>query len=160
MRRSVAVLRSLASLLLGLLVITMVAESIEFVLVGTLRGDFSQDPERYFATRNRPAVLSAKMFYNFFAAAVGGAIAYLMAPAKRRLHVLGLAALQVAALVFALITPSLSSTGPLWMWASLIPVSVLGVSLGAVVVERRQARPPHVTKSALGKRRPGGAPQL
>ena len=140
MSRTASVLRSLASLLVGLLAITMIAESIEFTLVGTLRGDFSQDPARYFATRNQPAVLSAKMFYNFFAAAVGGAAAFLIAPTKRRLHVAGVAALQVLALGYALVTPSVRSTGPLWMWVSLIPLSVMGISLGAVLVERRWAR--------------------
>ena len=147
MSRPVSVLRSLASLLLGLLAITIVAEAIEFTLVGTLRGDFSQDPERYFATRNRPAVLVAKMFYNFFAASVGGAVACLIAPTKRRLHVAGVAALQVLALGFALVTPSLRSTGPLWMWVSLLPVTVVGLSLGAVMVERRLERSVHGTTS-------------
>lgn len=132
-------IRSLASLGAGLLVTTVVAEAIEFMLVGILRRDFSPDPTSYFATRNRPVVLGAKMFYNLFAATAGGVAAFLIAPTNHRLHVGGVAALQVLGICLAMVIPSLRNTGPMWMWVSLIPVSIMGLGLGAFVVERTRA---------------------
>lgn len=138
MKRLTTVLRSIGSLVIGLFVISLVVEGIEFVLVGMLRGDFSPDPEPYFATRNQTGFLIGKMFYNLFGAACGGVVAYLIAPSRRRRHLFGLAAIQVLAFGYAMWTPSLRSTGPLWMWVCLIPVSVLGIALGGVILERRR----------------------
>jgi len=131
MTRWAAAGRSVGAIVLGMAAITFVVEGIEFVLVALVNGGILTDPEPYLAIRNQPLFLAAKMLYNTTAAAVGGRVSAVVAGRSPLLHAGVLAAAQTAGFGFALLSEEMRSTGPLWMWLTLAPLSAAGIFLGA-----------------------------
>jgi|GEM_PF-3205017 hypothetical protein len=107
--------RSVASILIGMMVITFVAETIEFVLIAVLNGGILTDQEAYFAVRNRSGVLVAKLFYNGGAAFLGGYVAALIAGKSEVSYGLALAGFQLLGFVYGMTDPEISGTIPDWM---------------------------------------------
>lgn len=68
-------LRSVLGVFFGLMLISLIAEGIEFLLVALVRGSITTDQDVYFEIRNRPAMLTAKFIYNSVAGLAGGCIA-------------------------------------------------------------------------------------
>lgn len=138
--RAAPVLRSLAAIVVGLAVITMVTEGIEIALVTLVHGERTTDPEVYFGVRNQGWFLAVKLAYNSTAAALGGFLAAWVAGRAERRHGVGLAAVQTAAFGMALATPDMRQWTPDWMWAALIVVSIGGIMLGATMRARAHDR--------------------
>lgn len=130
--RIVRLARSLAAIVLGLLLISLLAEAIEFALVALLNGGATTDPAVYFGIRNRPMVLATKLAYNALAGLAGGYVAAWVAGRAGRWHALVLALIQAATLLWALLSP-LGSSAPGWLWVALIltmtPATVAGGAL-------------------------------
>lgn len=141
MKNASALLRSLAALVAGLVVISLFVEALEMALVTLVAGEVVSDPTEYFAIRNRPLFLAAKLLYNTAGAALGGMLVVVVAGRRPLLHATLLAGIQTLAFVWALSTPELRSTGPLWMWLALIPLSVGGIVVGAISMQRRRFTP-------------------
>jgi len=128
--------RSIVGVLAGLLLISLIAEGIEFALVTALRGGSTQpDAVAYFAVRNQPGVLALKLVYNNVAALAGGYVAAWVAGRMAVLHGLLLAIVQAAGLVYGMTVSGYADFTPTWMWFALLvtmpPAVVLGSSLRA-----------------------------
>ncbi len=128
------ILRLAAGILAGLVAVTAITESIEFVTVKLLSGRsmeyLAQNQDEYFAVRNRTGVLMFKQLYNFFAAVAGGYLMTLIASAYRKIGLYALVALQSLALVWGGFFSEFSTTGPAWIWMALIVLTPVGFLLG------------------------------
>jgi MFS family permease len=133
-------LRSALAVVVGLLLISLIVEPLEFVLVRVVSGAAIADQEMYFAVRNQSAILAAKLFYNTAAAIVGGFVAARLARRAPLAHGVVLAAVQTVAFGWALVTPELRRTTPDWMWASLIVLTFAGIVAGSLLQRRRWAK--------------------
>lgn len=131
------ILRSVAGVFLGLVVISLIVESLEFGLVTLVHGGVTTDPDVYFGVRNRPGVLAAKLVYNSAAAVVGGLVVARVAGRAALAHGIVLAVVQTIAFGWALMNPALRQSTPDWMWASLIILTAAGIIGGSALEVRR-----------------------
>jgi len=137
------VLRSVLGALIGLFLISLIVEPLEFSLVTIVNGGVigQENQDEYYAIRNRDWFLALKMVYNTLAAMAGGYAAAVIAGRAPLRHAVAVAVLQTAGFGVALATPQFRETAPLWMWIALIPVSIAGILLGGWLRGRtRRAR--------------------
>lgn len=134
-------LRSIAAVVLGILLISVLAEATEFALVGLVNGSLTTDPERYLAIRNLNWFLWLKLGYNFAAGAIGGAVAAHIAGQRPLRHGAVVAGLQTVAFLAALSDAGTRATAPSWAWIGFILATGLGVLAGAYLVGRRLKAP-------------------
>ena len=132
--RIVVFARLVAGTLVGLVAITFVAESIEFLIVRVLSGKsfdyLSTHQDEYFEIRNQSGILITKLLYNSVAAIIGGYLMAWIARAHARIGLAILIGIQVIALVWGGFFSELSETGPLWMWLALIVLTPAGIYVG------------------------------
>jgi hypothetical protein len=133
-------LRSVLAVVAGLLLITAIVEPLEFGLVSLVNGSVTTDPDRYFAVRNRPWFLAAKLGYNTAAAVAGGFVTAWLARRSAVSHGAALAVVQTAAFAWALANPQMRQTAPVWVWAALIVLTFAGIMWGVLIQQRRHAR--------------------
>jgi len=131
-------LRTVGGVLAGLVLISMIAEGIEFVLVTALHGSVTMDPDTYFAIRNRPGVLAFKLVYNSVAALAGGFVCAWIAGRMEMLHGLLLAAVQTAGFIYGMTASPFAHTTPLWMWIVLTVLTAAAVFFGAHIRVRKK----------------------
>ncbi len=129
---------SVASILIGMMVITFVAESIEFAIVTMVNGSILTDEEAYFAIRNQSGILVAKLFYNGLAAFIGGYVAAWIAGKSERAHGIALAVLQLVGLIYGMTDPQISLTTPDWMWIAMIVTLMPLIVFGAIFRSRKR----------------------
>lgn len=128
--------RPLLGLIVGLVAISVIAESIEYLSVTLLNGAVTTNQAVYFGIRNRPLFLLYKLAYNSFAAWSAG---YLAAKTSGKYFFwIGsiLALIQVIGIIYAMLTPELYSQAPSWMWYSLIATMTPFCILGAKAFEK------------------------
>jgi len=134
-------LRSVLGMFLGLMVMSVIAEGIEFILVALVHGSVTTDQDIYFEIRNRPALLAAKFFYNSAAGLAGGYVTAWIAGRAPIWHGAFLAALQLAGLIYGMTASPYASTTPLWAWIGLAgtmtPIILFGSWLSRQRVMRR-----------------------
>jgi hypothetical protein len=133
------ILRSIFAVFAGLVLISVIVETLEFGLVTLVHGEVTTDPDIYFRVRNRPAFLATKVVYNAAAAIVGGLVATRLARRAPMAHGLVLAVIQTVAFGWALVTPALRRSTPDWMWACLIGVTFAGIMAGSLLQRHRGA---------------------
>jgi hypothetical protein len=133
-------LRSIGAVVIGLLVITLLVEPLEFGLVTLLHGGITTDPEVYFGVRNRPWVLVLKAIYNTGAAIVGGLVAARIAGRAPMAHGAALAAVQTAGFAWAVLNPELRRGTPDVMWTLLTVLTIAGILCGARLSRRQTPR--------------------
>ena len=131
------ILRSILAIAGGLFVLSLVAEGIELTIVTALNGSFTQEPAVYFAVRNRPAVLVAKLVYNTGAALLAGYVAAWIAGRAAFAHGVVLAAIQSALFVWGMMFSEFAGTTPTWAWVTLLPLMGAGILFGAHVLGSR-----------------------
>ena len=128
------VLRGTIVVIIGFVVLYLLVEGIEFAIVKLASGKsltyLSQNPDEYFSIRNRPWILGMKIIYSFVAAISSGVLVSLLAPRTNRTYTFVFTLLQLFALIWAGFISDLSTTGPTWMWISLIVVIPVGIYLG------------------------------
>jgi len=133
-------LRSVLAVVVGLLLISLIVEPLEFVLVALVNGAIVTEQEAYFTIRNQPALLAAKVAYNTAAAIIGGYVAAWIARRAPLAHGVTLALVQTVAFGWALTRPELRGTTPDWMWACLIVLTFAGIVAGSWLRRRRTAK--------------------
>ena len=140
------IVRSVLAIVLGMAVVTVVSEGIEFALVTALNGSVTTDLPRYFAVRNQPGVLAAKLVYNGLGALLGGYVAAAVAGRAPLAHGIVVAVLQLAGLLWGMLFSEYKDTSPTWLWlalaASMTPLIVAGAWL------RGRRRPASMRRSA------------
>ncbi len=133
-------LRSMAGVLAGLFLITLIAETIEFGVVTLLNGAVTTDQAAYFGIRNQPGVLAFKLLYNSAAAFAGGFACAWIAGRMYLVHGALLAVVQVVGLVYGMSVSEFAATTPRWMWIALLAISAVVIPSGAVAYARRAVR--------------------
>ena len=127
-------LRLILGIVLGIIVITFVAELIEFFLVKMVSGksfDYLQENQiEYFNIRNRKGILILKMFYSFLAGFLAGYILTFITKELAKTSIYILIFIQIISLIWAGFLSELSSTGPLWMWIYLIIIIPTAILIG------------------------------
>jgi len=140
-------IRSIFGVLVGLFLITLLVEPLEFAIVTLVNGGVVSEPDDYFAIRNRTWFLGMKFVYNTLAAVAGGFVCALIAGRAPFAHAGVVAVLQSAGFGYALATPEMRESAPLWMWLALIPLSIIGLLAGAWLYAKRRAPRDGVEKS-------------
>ena len=126
-------LRSIIAVLGGIGLVSVVVETLEFTLVNAAAGGTITDMAGYFAVRNQPGMLGAKLVYNSLAAALGGYMTAKVAGHAEMLHA-GIAALaQTAALIWGFTAGEYASSTPVWMRIALVLVTGPAMVGGAAV---------------------------
>ena len=127
--------RSIIALLGGIGLFALVTETLEFTLVTAASGGSINDMTAYFAVRNRPVILAAKVLYNTLAAILAGHMTAKIAGRRELLHTVVVAVVQTIALVWGFTAGEYASFTPVWMRVALVlttgPAMVLGASIRA-----------------------------
>lgn len=129
--------RSVIAVLGGIVLITLLVEPLEFVLVNATASQPVTDIAGYFAVRNQPGILAAKLVYNTAAAVLGGYMVARIAGYAELWHASGTALIQVVALggnVFG--GGEYAQYTPGWMWVALAVLSAPAIIAGAWVRAR------------------------
>ena len=128
-------IRSIIAVLGGMGLFALVTETLEFTLVTAAAGGAISDMAAYFAVRNRPVILAAKVLYNTLAAILAGYMTAKIAGRRELLHAAVLAVVQTIALVWGFTAGEYASFTPVWMRVVLVlttgPAMVLGASIRA-----------------------------
>lgn len=128
------IVRIVLSVLAGLILISFITESIEFLIVKLASGQsmeyLSTNQNLYFEVRNQTGILIAKMFYTSLSAVIAGIVTTLIAKSAAKMAIGILATLQTVSLIWAGFLSDLSSTGPVWMWVALIILVPTSIFLG------------------------------
>lgn len=135
-----SLLRSVASVIVGVVLTSLIVEPLEFGLVALLNGAPVTDPDTYLAIRNQPAFLAAKLVYNGLGGIAGGYAAALVAGRRPVLHAGVAAALQGALLLFAASDPMMRLSTPLWAWIGIGVTTPAGLLLGGWLRARRAVK--------------------
>lgn len=129
-------IRSLVAILGGIGLISIVAELLEFTLVAAAAGGPLTDLDAYFAIRNRPSILGAKLVYNTVAAILGGYVTARIAGRHEMEHARIAALVQTAALIYGFTAGEYASFTPPWMRLALIMLTAPAMLAGAMIRAR------------------------
>ena len=136
------VVRLILGVLAGLITITIVTESIEFLIVIIASGESTEElttnQKLYFAIRNQPIILISKLVYTTGAGIIGGFLTALISKSLPRPAALVLIVVQLVSLIWAGFISDLSSTGPVWMWVALIILVPSGIYYGYTKALKRK----------------------
>ena len=128
-------IRSIIAVLGGIGLFALVTEALEFTLVTAAAGGSISDMPAYFAVRNRPVVLAAKLLYSTLAAILAGYMTAKIAGRRELLHAAVVAIVQTMALVWGFTVGEYASFTPVWMRVALVlttgPAMMLGASIRA-----------------------------
>lgn len=133
------IIRSILAIVVGLLVITIVAEGIEYFIVAVIM-DVPSDvnnPAPYFTARNQPLILVLKHLYNGLAGLAAGYLLAKIAGYKEKMHGWILIFVQTIAIIWTLTQPDMAKWLPIWLWIT-ITVATLGGVYGGVLVGRNK----------------------
>ena len=129
------VIRSIIAVLGGIGLLSIVVEVLEFTLVTAVAGGPPTDLPAYFAVRNQPAILAAKVGYNSVGAVLGGYLTARVARGQEMAHGWVAAIVQTAALIYGFTIGEFAAFTPIWMRIALVlltgPAMLLGASIRA-----------------------------
>lgn len=130
-------LRSVLGVFFGLMLISLIAEGIEFLLVALVHGSITTDQDVYFEIRNRPAMLAAKFIYNSVAGLAGGYLTGWIAGRAPIWHGVFLAAVQLAGFIYGMTASPYANTTPMWAWIGLAGTTTPIIVFGSWLRRRR-----------------------
>lgn len=126
--------RLIIGVIVGLITITIIAETIEFIIVKSASGksldELQADQSHYFKIRNQNWILMTKAFYSLLAGIVGGYLTTWISKEKSNIAIFILIAIQFVSLIWGGFISDLSVTGPIWMWIYLLIIIPMGIWLG------------------------------
>jgi len=126
-------LRSIIAVLGGIALVSLIVEPLEFSLVNAISDEPITDMAGYFAVRNQPGILAAKVVYNTLAAVLGGYMTAKLAGTEEMRHA-GVAALaQTAAFLWGFTAGEYASYTPVWMRVTLVLVTGPAMMAGAAI---------------------------
>ena len=137
------IVRSVLSVVVGLAVLSLVAEGIEVAIVTAVHGASAMSsPDIYFAVRNHTGILVAKFFYNTGSACLAGYVAAWIAGRAPGAHGAALALIQTAMFIWGMALSEFAGTTPVWVWVPLIPLMGAALWLGALAQGRSRRSSP------------------
>jgi len=140
MNTTINPVRSVLAVLGGIVLISLVVESVEFMVVNATATEPLIDFADYFAVRNRPGILGAKLVYNTAAALLGGYMVAKIAGYAELLHAGVAALIQTAVLVSSAFGQGeYAQYTPGWMWVALVVLTGPAM-MGGAAVRARAAR--------------------
>jgi hypothetical protein len=132
------IIRSIVAVLGGIGLISIVVEALEFSLVNAVAGGAITDMQGYFAVRNQPGILIAKLGYNSVGGVLGGYLTAKVAGRQEMRHGWAAAILQTAGLVWGFTGGEFAAFTPVWMRIALVlltgPAMLVGASIRARAV--------------------------
>lgn len=114
------ILRFISGVILGLAVISLIAEGIEFGLVTLVNGGITTDMDAYFGIRNQAWFLLLKFVYNGVGLYAGGWIAAKIASRWKLACTATLAVVQTVSFVWGMTLSEFAGTTPTWAWVPLM----------------------------------------
>jgi hypothetical protein len=134
----------------GVVLYMVVSELLETVLVAATSTERPTDIASFYAARNVPRILVAKVFYNSFAALWAGYMSARLAAERERAYGRVAALAQTAELAYRFGFGELAGFTPIWMRAFLVlttgPAMLVGASIRAAAHEAETASPPTADK--------------
>ncbi|NOT25138.1 MAG: hypothetical protein HOP16_03445 [Acidobacteria bacterium] len=130
------IIRSIVAVLGGIGLISIVVEALEFTLVNAVSGGTITDMQGYFAVRNQPAILVAKLGYNSVGAVLGGYLTAKVAGRQEMRHGWAAAIVQTAGLVWGFTGGEFAAFTPVWMRIALVLVTGPAMLAGASIRAR------------------------
>jgi hypothetical protein len=131
-------IRSVIAVMGGIAVISLVVEALEFTLVTAVSGGSIADMSGYFAVRNRPTILTAKVAYNTLAAVLGGYVTAKIAGTHELIHSGVAALIQTGALIWGFTAGEYASFTPAWMRIALVVLTGPAMMAGGMIRARAQ----------------------
>jgi hypothetical protein len=131
-------IRSIIAVLGGIGVISLVVEALEFTLVTAVSGGSIADMSGYFAVRNRPTILTAKVVYNTLAAVLGGYITAKIAATRELVHTAVAAVIQTLALIWGFTAGEYAGFTPAWTRIALVLLTGPAMMAGGMIRAKAQ----------------------
>ncbi len=128
--------RSAIAVLAGLGLIPLVTELLETTLVYAVAGGQVSDLSTYFAIRNQPGILGAKLVYSTVAAILGGFVTARVAGRREMRHAALAATLKTLALIWGFTSDEYAQFTPAWMRVALVLLTAPGIMAGAAIRAR------------------------
>lgn len=129
-------LRSVAAILAGIGVISIVIRALELTLLNALASGPIEGVADYFAVQNQPGVLAAKLAYTAGAALLGGYIAAKVASRRELAHGIVVAAIETAVFAWGFTHGEFASYTPAWVRAALVVLTGPAIVAGAAIRAR------------------------
>jgi hypothetical protein len=131
-------IRSIIAVLGGVAVISLVVETLEFTLVTAVSGGSVTDISGYFAVRNRPTILTAKVAYHTLAALLGGYMTAKIAGTRELMHTGVAALIQTVALIWGFTAGEYASFTPAWTRIALVLLTGPAMMAGGMIRAKAQ----------------------
>ena len=131
-------IRSIVAILGGIAVVSLVVETLEFTLVTAVSGGSITDMSEYFAVRNRPTILTAKLVYNTLAAVLGGYLTAKIAGTRELIHTGVAAVIQTVALIWGFTAGEYASFTPAWTRIALVLLTGPAMMAGGMIRAKAQ----------------------
>jgi len=126
-------LRSIIAVLGGIGLVSLIVEPLEFTLVNAMAGGQITDMAGYFAVRNQPGILAAKVVYNTLAAVLGGYMTAKIAGVHEMRHAAVAAIVQTAALTWGFTAGEYAAYTPAWVRVTLVLLMGPAMMAGAKI---------------------------
>jgi len=140
MTKILTALRLVLAVLIGLALLSFIAESIEVALVSFMNGGMPE-PDDYFDARNQPVILGLKFVYNGIAAVIAGFVAAWIALRHELRAGLALAIIQTALFVWGMTTSEFAGSLAAWVWVPVAVIMAAGITLGAWIKSKWRKTP-------------------
>jgi hypothetical protein len=134
----VEIVRSVIAVLAGMLVASVLPEVLETTLVRAAADGPLADATAYFAVRNRPAILAAKIVSGALTSVLAGYFVARLCGSLELGHAAIAGLVQTSTLAWGYTIGEYASATPLWVRALLLAMTAPAMVLGASV--RRRAR--------------------
>lgn len=131
MHKIISIAQSILAVFIGIMVISLVIEVIEFGIITALHGSITTDSNIYFEIRNRLPVILFKFVYNGIAAFLGGYVTAWVANRQQVGHGIALALIQAISLVWGMSVSPFAQSTPPWVWMMLILLMSPAIIFGA-----------------------------
>lgn len=131
-------IRSVIAVMGGVLMYSVVSETLETTLVRAMADGPINDMTAYFAVRNQPVVLAVKIVVGLFTGVLAGYLSAKVAGAEELQHGAATAAIQTAAMVWGYTGGEYAALTPVWARIVLVLTTAPAMLVGAAV--RRKAR--------------------
>jgi len=128
------IVRLILGILTTMVVLTIIVESIEFLIVKTVSGKtmeyLSNNQSEYFAIRNQTWILVLKAVYTFLAALLAGWLGSKITQYLQKSLFITIVFLQGVVFLYAMLFSEFKDTLPIYYWLLLLTLVLSGFYLG------------------------------